>query len=145
VSGELLPVCPVCGSLDSRPIPRFRIFLLIAAVFIGIGVAVDQTLLAITALAAVAFGAMLMPAARCRRCSHRWSPPPSRRVAAPPPDARDTTETPCPRCGSLDVYRIDDRRLKAIPLLISPAIFVVLPIWLMKRKRQCESCGLKLP
>jgi predicted RNA-binding Zn-ribbon protein involved in translation (DUF1610 family) len=53
-------------------------------------------------------------------------------------------DEPCPRCGSLEVYRIDHRRLKAIPLLFNPAIFAVVPIWLFLPKRRCESCGLKL-
>lgn len=141
---EPLSVCPVCGSSDFRWIPRFRLFLLTAAVFIGIGVAVGQSLLAATALLAVAMGALLMPSARCASCMHRWSPLRSR-VEAPLPDAVDTVEKPCPRCGSLDVYQIDNRRLKAIPLLINSSIFFVLPIWLLSSKRRCESCGSKLP
>ncbi len=140
-------VCPQCGSPDYQLVPRFRLFLLIAAVFVGIGVAVDQTLLAATGLVAVAVGVMLMPSARCTRCLHRWTPPPSREqdVEAPPPQPVDMVEERCPRCGSFEVYRINDRRLKTWPLLFSPSIFAVLPIWLFSHKRQCESCGLKLP
>ncbi|HEY3057015.1 MAG TPA: DUF2007 domain-containing protein [Thermoanaerobaculia bacterium] len=143
---DLPVVCPECGSPNFQPVPRFRIFLLIAAIFLGIGVAVGQQLLAITALVAVAIGALLMPSTRCSVCAHRWTPPtpPPRRVDAPPPDARDMIEEKCPRCGSLDVYQIDDRRLKAIPLLFSPSILVIAPMWLMGPKRRCESCGLKL-
>jgi predicted RNA-binding Zn-ribbon protein involved in translation (DUF1610 family) len=139
-------VCPACGSSDYVTVPRVRIFLLIAAIFIGIGVAVNQELLAATALIAVAAGVLLMPSARCRRCLHRWSPEPhAARIEAPPPDPSDMIEEPCPRCGSLDVYRINDRRLKAWPLLFSPSIFAVIPLWLLSPKRQCEGCGLKLP
>ncbi|HEV8658068.1 MAG TPA: hypothetical protein VGS96_05525 [Thermoanaerobaculia bacterium] len=138
--------CPQCGSRDFQAIPRLRIFLLLTAIFLGIGVAVDQPLLAITALVAVATGALLMPTARCVACAHRWSPPlAARHIEAPLPDARDMIEERCPRCGSIDVYQIDDRRLKAIPLLFSPSILVVVPMWLMSPKRRCESCGLKLP
>ncbi len=143
---EVPIACPACGSSDFILVPRFRIFLLIAAIFMGIGVVVNQTLLAATALIAVAAGVLLMPAARCRRCLHRWSPEPRQdRVEAPPPDPSDMIEEPCPRCGSLDVYRINDRRLKAWPLLFSPSIFAVIPLWLLSPKRQCENCGLKLP
>ncbi len=139
-------VCPECGSPDFIMVPRFRIFLLITAIFIGIGVAVNQTLLAATALIAVAAGVLLMPSARCRRCLHRWSPEPSEhRIEAPLPDPSDMVEEACPRCGSYDVYRINDRRLKAWPLLFSPSIFAVIPLWLLSPKRQCENCGLKLP
>jgi Zn finger protein HypA/HybF involved in hydrogenase expression len=139
--------CPECGSRDFQSVPRFRIFLLIAAIFIGIGTAVGEPLLAVVALIAVAFGAILMPSARCASCSHRWSPPPParRRVEAPLPDANDMIEEKCPRCGSIEVYRINDRRLKAIPLLFNPAIFVVVPLWLLKSKRRCDACGLTLP
>jgi hypothetical protein len=42
------------------------------------------------------------------------------------------------------VYRIDYRRLKAIPLLFNPAILFAVPLWLLGPKRRCESCGLKM-
>jgi hypothetical protein len=139
-------VCPECGSSDFIFVPRFRIFLLIGALFLGVGAAVNQDLLAVTALVAVAAGVLLMPSARCRKCLHRWTPEArEERVEAPLPQASDTIETPCPRCGSYEVYQINDRRLKAWPLLFSPAIFAVIPLWLFSPKRQCEHCGLKLP
>ena len=143
--GEGRPiVCPDCGSPDLERIPRARIFGLLTAVFIGIGVAVGQVFLALTALLAVAAGVLLMPSTRCRACKHRWNPPVPERAAAPPPDSRDTIEEPCPRCGSLDVHRIDYRRLKAIPLLFNPAIFIAAPLWLLKPARRCDACGLEL-
>lgn len=139
-------VCPQCGSPDYQLVPRFRIFLLLAAIFLGIGVGAGQEVLAATALLAVAIGVILMPSARCLRCLQRWSPPPrERKVEAPLPDPADMIEERCPRCGSFEVYRINDRRLKAWPLLFSPSIVAVLPIWLLSPKRQCESCGWKLP
>lgn len=140
------PACPECGSADFHRVPRVRIFLLLAAVFIGIGYAIDQQLLAMTALFAVAIGVLLMPAARCARCLHRWNPPPrDDDELAPLPDPADTIEHPCPRCGSFEVYRINHRRLKTWPLLFSPSMFAILPIWLVSPKQQCDSCGLKMP
>jgi hypothetical protein len=146
IFSEAPTLCPACGSLESQPVPRLRIFLLMAAVFIAIGAVAGQEMLAMIALIAVAAGVLLMPLARCSQCGHRWSPPPrERRVEAPPPDPADMIETPCPRCGSFEVYQINDRPLKAIPLLIPAMIIAVLPVWLLSAKRQCDSCGLKLP
>ncbi len=102
-------VCPACGSPDFIFVPRFRIFLLIAAVFIGIGAVVNQTLLAATALIAVAAGVLLMPSARCRRCLNRWSPEPREdRIEAPPPNPSDMIEEACPRCGAVVVRGEDE-------------------------------------
>ncbi|MGZ8853729.1 MAG: hypothetical protein ACXW2X_10070, partial [Thermoanaerobaculia bacterium] len=138
--------CPECGSPHLEPVPRLRIFLFIAAAFIGIGVAAGQSLLALTGLIAVAAGALMMPSSRCTACQHRFTPPPrsEEHVEAPLPDERDTIEVPCPRCGSLEVYGIDRRRLKAIPLLFNPAILLAVPLWLLGPKRRCESCGLRM-
>ncbi len=152
-SGQLLPQagegtpshqCPDCGSPDAQPIPRFRLFALIALAFIGVGVAVGEPLLAVTALIAVAAGVLLMPTHRCQTCGTRWNKPLDQRSEAPLPDPADTIETPCPRCGSLEVHHIDYRRMKALPLLFNPAIFVVFPIWLARPKRRCENCGLEM-
>ncbi|HSP16384.1 MAG TPA: DUF2007 domain-containing protein [Thermoanaerobaculia bacterium] len=146
VQPDVAVVCPECGAADFVMVPRFRIFLLISAIFLGIGVVVNQELLAATALIAVAAGVLMMPAAHCRRCLHRWTPEESQeRIEAPLPQPSDTIEEPCPRCGSYDVYQINDRRLKAWPLLFSPSIFAIIPLWLLSPKRQCEKCGLKLP
>jgi hypothetical protein len=137
--------CPECGSPDLEPVPRLRIFLIIAAAFIGIGVAVDQSALALTALIAVAAGALMMPSSRCTACQHRFTPPEREdRGEAPLPNERDTIEEQCPRCASREVYQINYRRLKAIPLLFNASIFLALPWWLLSPKRRCESCGLKL-
>ena len=136
--------CPECGSPDFQRVPRLRIFLLLALLFIGIGAAVGEELIAATGLIAVAVGALLMPTARCSVCSHRWTPESSTEIVeAPPPDPRDMIEEKCPRCGSLEVYRLQHRRLKAIPLLINTAIFAIVPIWLFMPRRQCDACGLR--
>lgn len=137
--------CPECGSTGYEAIPRLRIFLLLAAAFIGIGAAVGQSPLALTALIAVAVGALMMPSSRCTACQHRFTPPEREdRGEAPLPSERDTIEEQCPRCASREVYQIDYRRVKAIPLLINASIFLALPWWLLSPKRRCESCGLKL-
>jgi hypothetical protein len=137
-------VCPDCGSPDLQPIPRLRILVFAVLVFVGIGAAIGEMLLALTALLAVVAAVLLMPSTRCKSCRHRWSPPPPEHELAPPPDATDTVEQACPRCGSFDVYRIDYRRLKAIPLLFNPAIFIAAPIWLLKPKLRCDACGLEM-
>lgn len=138
-------VCPLCGSHELMPIPRFRIFLLFAAAFLGVGVAVGEPLLAFTAFLAVAAGVLLLPSTRCVSCSHRWSPPAAhRRIEAPLPSASDRADDVCPRCGSIEVHRIDQRRLKAIPMLFNPAMLFVLPIWLLSPKRRCDGCGLEI-
>ncbi len=139
------PKCPECGSAKLRPIPRIRIFLLFSALFIGLGAVVGQPLFGLIALIGVVVGVLLMPSHRCLTCGHRWSPAPEERlIDAPLPDPADTVEEPCPRCGSLEVYQIDYRRLKAIPLLFNLAMFVVLPVWWLLPKRRCDSCGLEL-
>ena len=141
----VLDSCPECGSTRFVAVPRLRIFLLLAAVFIGIGAAVGQTALALTALIAVAAGALMMPSSRCTNCLHRFTPPEQEDCGeAPLPGERDTIEEQCPRCASREVYQIDYRRVKAIPLLFNASIFLALPWWLLSPKRRCDSCGLKL-
>ena len=137
--------CPECGSTEHQAVPRLRIFLLLAAAFIGVGAAVGQSALALTALIAVAVGALMMPSSRCTACQHRFTPPePEDRGDAPLPNERDTIEEQCPRCASREVYQIDYRKVKAIPLLFNASILLALPLWLLSPKRRCESCGLKL-
>lgn len=114
-------VCPECGSRDLRPIGRLRIFLLLALLLMGIGAAVDQGLIAATALLAVAAGVVLMPTHRCRGCGARFSPRESgRRWHVMLPLRNDLIEWPCSRCGSLEVHRV----------------------WWALRKWRCDSCGL---
>ncbi|HEX9160864.1 MAG TPA: zinc ribbon domain-containing protein [Thermoanaerobaculia bacterium] len=136
--------CSECGSIDLRPIPRLRILVLLTAVFIAIGVAAGDVWLAVTALVAVWAGVFLMPSHRCVSCGNRFSVPPEEEVDAPLPTASDMVEEPCPRCGSLEVHQIQYRRLKSLPLLFAPFLFVVLPIWWFQPKRRCDACGLKL-
>ncbi len=139
------PACPECGSTDLRSIPRFRMFLVILVVFVAIGAVIGQIELAMTAVAGLAIAILIMPSHRCASCGVRLTPPPQERdEEAPPPDPSDMIETPCPRCGSLEVYNIAYRRLKAVPMLFNPAILIVFPIWLMMPKRRCDACGLEM-
>ena len=138
---EVPAACPECGSHAFAPIPRLRIFLLLAAAFLGIGLVAGEPLLAITAFVAVAVAVLLLPSTRCTACGYRFTPPPS--MIDQGPDAKDRVEDSCPRCGSKEVHAIDHRRLKAIPLLINPAIVVAAPLWLLSPKRICDACGLK--
>ncbi|HVS30409.1 MAG TPA: hypothetical protein VMS98_03040 [Thermoanaerobaculia bacterium] len=136
------PQCPECGSPDVAPIRRFRMFLLIALLFIGIGAAVGQTALALTPVPALGLALMVAPSRRCGACEHRWTPDDDgEEVEAPPPDPSDTAEVICTRCGSAEVYDIDYRRLKALPLLFTPAMLFVAPYWLALPKRMCSNCG----
>lgn len=135
--------CPQCGSPDLRTIRRVRIFFAIAVGFGALGIMAGQLALAMTGLIAVAAGVAWMSRHQCNGCGHRFNAP-RERVDAPPPDVRDTIEERCPRCGSAEVYQINQRRLKAIPLLFNASIFIVAPLWLASPKRQCESCGLKI-
>ena len=135
--------CPECASPNFEPTRRLRLFLFAAIVLIGIGAAVGQTVLAFTAIAGVAIAILTMPSHRCTSCDHRWSPEFDQQDA-PPPDPRDTVETICPRCGSADVFDIDYRRLKAVPLLFTPAVYFVGPLWLTLPKKYCSACSLRM-
>ena len=137
--------CEECGSTELVRIPRFRIFLLVAMVFIGIGAAVGQPLLAATGLIAIAVGAVLMPTHQCRSCGARSAPEEDDVEPVPPlPERHDLIDRPCPRCGSLEVHRIPYRELRVLPMLVAWLIFVVVPIWWALPKWRCDSCGLKL-
>lgn len=134
--------CPVCAG-QPVPIPRVRIFVLSAAVFLGVGVVVGEPALALTAFIAVAAAVLLLPSTRCVSCGLRWTPVQAT-PEAPPPSASDVADDICPRCGSVEVHRIDHRRLKAIPMLFSAAMLIVLPMWLLSPKRRCDTCGLEM-
>ena len=136
--------CPECGSQDIAPIRKLRMFALIAMLFIGIGVAAEQTLLALTPIPALALVLLVMPSKRCNACEHRFTPDEDEEyVEAPPPDPSDTAEIICSRCGSTEVHDIDYRRLKAIPLLFTPAMLFVAPYWLGLPKKMCGNCGAR--
>lgn len=135
--------CPACGAGQPVPIPRVRIFMLFSAVFMGLGVVVGEPALALTAFVGVAAAVLLLPSMRCVSCSHRWTPAEGI-LEAPLPSASDIADDICPRCGSIEVHRIDHRRLKAIPMLFSAAMLVVLPMWLLSPKRRCDACGLEI-
>jgi hypothetical protein len=136
--------CPECGSQDIAPIRKFRMFALIALLFIGIGVAVGQVPLALTPIPLLALALLVAPSRRCNACEHRFTPDEDAEyVEAPPPDASDTAEIICARCGSAEVHDIDYRRLKALPLLFTPAMLFVAPYWLALPKKICSNCGAR--
>lgn len=138
--------CPECSSSEIARVPRLRLFLFLAVVLAAVGYAVEQPDLALAGIVAAALIVALARSHRCPSCGHRWNAiePEPERDEAPPPDPSDTVDQPCPRCGSLEVHRIDYRRLKAIPMLVNVAILVLLPIWIFLPKRQCDQCGLKI-
>ena len=65
-------VCPACGSPDVHRTRKALRALLIVALTLGVGVAVDQTMAAFfVMLAALAF-TLVAPRWRCYDCSHAW-------------------------------------------------------------------------
>ena len=66
-----------------------------------------------------------------------------RALGAPPPNASDTVEERCPRCGLPELHRIRHRRLIALSMfepvfaLVLPLVFSFLP------KRECDACGYR--
>jgi DNA-directed RNA polymerase subunit RPC12/RpoP len=137
--------CPDCGSAEVARTPRLRLFLFLALAGSAAGLAVGQTGLGLTAAAVAALVIGMLPTHRCASCGERWSPTPKAPPAVDytPPELSDTLENPCPRCGSIDFYRIDWRRLKAIPLLVKFTALIVFPLWLVLPEWRCEECGLR--
>lgn len=112
--------CPDCRS-PLRAIPRFRIFLLLAVLFLGVGAIAGETMLSLTALVAVAAGVVMMPSHRCAACGSRSSPLAGRDSQLRLPDVRDMVDAPCPRCDALEVHPV--------------------PRWWFGWKRRCDACG----
>lgn len=106
--------CSECGSHDLRPIRRVRTLLLLAALLIGVGLAIGQMVFAAIGLVAVVAGVAMMPARRCANCGWTSTPLATMSRRAPLPDRPDLVERPCPRCGAL------------------------------MQRRRCESCGLTM-
>lgn len=114
---EEVLTCRDCGSSDLLRIPRVRLFLLISAIFLGIAVAVGQTMFGAIGLIAIAAGVAVMPAYRCRNCGVASASVASRKGRpAPLPGRSDLVEQPCPQCGAVNV----------------------------RIHRRCESCGFAL-
>lgn len=60
-----------------------------------------------------------------------------------PPQAPEIAEPHCPRCGATEIYHIHWRRLRAISLLGFFAAIIVVPLWLVLPKWQCDRCSLR--
>lgn len=141
--------CPDCGSVSCSRVPRLRLFLFATLLICALGAATGQSELALAAIAAAGLTLLFAPTHRCLECGERWTDPGSgardgeAAAEAPPPDAKDLAEELCPRCGSADFHRIDYRRLKAIPLLVSYALIPVIVLWPFLPKSKCERCGFR--
>jgi hypothetical protein len=99
--------------------------------------------LAATAAVGAALALLITPSHRCGACGARWNQERAK-LDAPPPDPKDQIEEKCQRCSSVEIYRINYRKLKVIPLLYAPTMLIIFPIWLALPKRKCESCGLTM-
>ena len=60
-----------------------------------------------------------------------------------PPQAPEIAEPHCPRCSATEIYHLHWRRLRAISLFGWFAAVIVVPLWLVLPKWQCDRCGLR--
>jgi DNA-directed RNA polymerase subunit RPC12/RpoP len=130
--------CPSCGSTEVGRVPRLRLFFFFALVLGSVGYAVERKTLAFAVVMVVAVVLALIPSRWCTTCGEKFDP---RSPEPPPPDPSDVAGRFCPRCGSPEFHSIDYQRLKMVPLLISVAILIVLPLWLFLPKQKCDACG----
>jgi predicted RNA-binding Zn-ribbon protein involved in translation (DUF1610 family) len=141
--------CPSCGAAGARRVQRLRMFLVIAALLGGVGLAVGELGLATAAMLAAALIVATVPSHQCPECGERWGADVRRMLDAPEPDTAwppmdaDLVGELCPRCGSGEYHVVEHRRLKAAMLLLALFAVVVLPLWPFLAKRQCDACGLK--
>ncbi len=66
-------VCAACGSPDIYRAPRVAMFLAIAVVMMGVGVAVDLTDAAFLGVLALAVYFLILGRWRCSECGERWN------------------------------------------------------------------------
>jgi hypothetical protein len=130
--------CPSCGSAEVGQVPRLRLFFFFAVVLAAAGYAVDRKGLAFAAVFVVAIAVALISSRSCTACGEKFDP---RSPDPAPPDPSDVAGRFCPRCGSPEFYSVDYQRLKMVPLLVSVAIFVVFPLWVLLPKQKCDACG----
>lgn len=135
--------CPACGGTDIQSIPRLTLFAMLSVLICGIGVAVSQPALAFAGVVAVGLAVLFVDRDRCRTCGERWTSRNEDALDAPPPEPSDTAGMLCPRCGNPDLHKIRYRQFKAIALIFSPLIFLVLPIWFFLPKKKCEHCAAR--
>jgi DNA-directed RNA polymerase subunit RPC12/RpoP len=138
--------CPACSGVDIMEIPKLRLLGIIAVLIFGVGVAVNQLELALAGAVAAGLTIMFVTQYRCRNCGERWNEADSAkgRTLAPLPEPADIAGLRCPRCGTAELHYLRYRRLKAIPLLISITIVVIVPLWLFMPKKQCDHCAARV-
>jgi hypothetical protein len=66
-------VCAACGSPDIYRAPRVTMFLALAVVMMGVGVAVDLTDAAFLGVLALAVYFLILGRWRCSECGERWN------------------------------------------------------------------------
>jgi len=93
--------CRECGSTNLKPIPRVPALLAITAVLVLIGALAGQMPFASIAIFAAAAGVAMMPSHRCQSC--HWASTPLDRPIPPLPIRVDLIESPCPRCGTINI------------------------------------------
>jgi len=132
--------CPNCASPDVAIFPRIRVLAVLMVVLLGTGVAVDQ--LELFALTAIIIGVIVLLAHsyRCRGCGERWSPRQRRPMIIA---GQEPPDQPCPRCGSLETYKLEHRRFKAATMLLQSLAAVAFLVWPLMTKRQCAQCGTR--
>jgi len=138
--------CRACQSADIQRIPRLRIFVALSVIGFGVGVATGQPGLVLALVPALGLILAVTPSHRCRNCGERWTAgeEQERSLHAPPPEASDTADAVCPRCGSPELHRIVRRRLGVVPLIAAPLMVIVLPLWLVLPRWKCDVCGRRL-
>lgn len=132
--------CPSCASPDVAAFPRIRALVLLVAILLVAGVAVNQ--LELFALTAIIVGLIVLLAHsyRCRGCGERWSPRERRQVML---EEQEPPDRPCPRCGSAETYKLEHRRFKAATMLMQMLAAAALLIWPFMAKRRCADCGTR--
>lgn len=145
VEEEETPACPSCGNVEITRFPRLKIFAALSLIGYGVGAASGQTGMSLVFVMALGLILGFVPSHRCPNCGEKFNvrEPLESEPEAPPPLASDLIEPTCPRCGSVEFYRIYNHPLKATPLLVSVTIPLILLLWLFFPKRQCDNCGLK--
>lgn len=135
-----VPHCPSCGLTTVAVLPKLRVFVSLAVLLCGVGVAVERLDLAALTVAVVGIVAAVAPRHRCTSCGKTFTwkrEPPG---IAPSPLPEDLIEEHCPRCGSPEIHRQNYRRFKAWTLFEPLTLLAVL--WPFLRKRKCDNCGL---
>ena len=57
---------------------------------------------------------------------------------------REVPEPGCPRCGSTELHRVYYRRTSVLPMVLSPLIFLLVPLFLLLPRWKCDNCGRRV-